>query len=92
MPVISTTNAQIPSANARAADVASLVKQALAQTTETQADVYWAKADEAVMSAAAVYPITADEEFAEHASYVHNAVYIPIMQQFDAANVWLSNA
>jgi len=72
--------------------VNSLVKQALAQTTETQADVYWAKADEAVMSAAAVYPITADEEFAEHASYVHNAVYIPIMQQFDAANVWLSNA
>jgi hypothetical protein len=44
------------------------------------------------MSAAAIYPITANEEFAEHASYVHNAVYIPIMQQFDAANVWLSNA
>jgi peptide/nickel transport system substrate-binding protein len=74
------------------ATVNSLVKQALAQTTETQADVFWAKADEAVMSAAAVYPITADEEFAEHASYVHNAVYIPIMQQFDATNVWLSNA
>ena len=48
--------------------VNSLVKQALAQTTETQADVYWAKADEAVMSAAAVYPITADEEFAEQIS------------------------
>jgi peptide/nickel transport system substrate-binding protein len=74
------------------ATVNSLVKQALAQTTETQADVYWAKADQAVMSAAAIYPITANEEFAEHASYVHNAVYIPIMQQFDAANVWLSNA
>ena len=52
--------------------------------------MYWAKADQAVMSAAAIYPITYDLEFAVHAAYVHNAVYIPIMQQFDAANVWLS--
>lgn len=72
--------------------VNSLIKQALAQPTEAQADTYWAKADQAVMSAAAIYPITATVEFAVHASYVHNAVYIPIMQQFDAANVWLSAA
>jgi peptide/nickel transport system substrate-binding protein len=71
--------------------VNALVKQALAQTTEAQADVYWAKADEAVMSAAAVYPITAELAFAVHASYVHNAVYLPVMQQFDATNVWLSS-
>ncbi len=43
------------------------------------------------MKAAAVFPITDNVEFAEHASYVHNAVYLPIMQQFDAANVWLSD-
>ena len=71
--------------------VNSDIKQALAQPSETTADQDWAKADEAVMSAAAFYPITSNNEFAAHASYVHNAVYLPIMQQFDAANVWLSN-
>jgi len=71
--------------------VNSLINQALNQVTEEQADVYWAKADQAVMQAAAIYPITSNNEFAAHASYVHNAVYIPIMQQYDAANVWLSN-
>jgi peptide/nickel transport system substrate-binding protein len=72
--------------------VNSLIKQALAQTDEAQADTYWAQADQAVMKAAAFYPITDPIEPAVHASYVHNAVYIPIMQQFDAANVWLSNS
>lgn len=71
--------------------VNSLITQALNQPTEAQADPIWAKADEAVMSAAAIYPITDDNEYAVHASYVHNAVYIPVTQQFDAANVWLSN-
>jgi peptide/nickel transport system substrate-binding protein len=72
--------------------VNSLITQALAQPTEAQADTYWAQADQAVMKAAAFYPITDPLELAVHASYVHNAVYIPLMQQFDAANVWLSNA
>jgi peptide/nickel transport system substrate-binding protein len=68
------------------------IKNALAQTTEAAADKYWAKADMDTMAAAAIYPITATEEFAVHAAYVHNAVYLPIEQQFDAANVWLSNS
>jgi peptide/nickel transport system substrate-binding protein len=72
--------------------VNSLIQQALAQPTEAQADTYWAQADQAVMKAAAFYPITDPLELAVHASYVHNAVYIPVMQQFDAANVWLDNA
>jgi peptide/nickel transport system substrate-binding protein len=72
--------------------VDSLITQALAQPTEDQADTYWAQADEAVMKAAAIYPIADKLELGVHASYVHNAVYIPIMQQFDAANVWLSNS
>ena len=74
------------------ATVSSDIKTALLQTTEPAADQYWAKADEAVMSAAAIYPITSNNEFAVHASYVHNAVYLPETQQFDAANVWLSNS
>jgi peptide/nickel transport system substrate-binding protein len=72
--------------------VNSLVTTALAQTTEAQADTYWAKADQAVMQAAAIYPITSQNQLAVHASYVHNAVFLPIMQQYDAANVWLSNS
>lgn len=68
------------------------IKDALAQTTEPAADKYWAKADMDTMAAAAIYPITATEQFAVHASYVHNAVYLPIEQQFDAANVWLSSS
>ena len=70
--------------------VNSLIKQALSQSTEPQADVYWGKADQAVMAAAAFYPITTENALAVHASYVHNAVYMPQFQQFDPANVWLS--
>jgi len=68
------------------------VKTALLQTTEAAADKYWAKADEDTMAAAAIYPITATEQFSVHASYVHNAVYLPQMQQVDPTNVWLSNS
>ena len=68
------------------------IKNALAQPTEAAADKYWAKADMDTMAAAAIYPITATEQFAVHAAYVHNAVYLPIEQQYDAANVWLSNS
>ncbi|HEX4833879.1 MAG TPA: ABC transporter substrate-binding protein [Trebonia sp.] len=70
--------------------VNGLITQALAQPTEAAADKYWAQADEAVMSAAAFYPITDPLQLAEHASYVHNAVYMTQWQNFDPANVWLS--
>jgi peptide/nickel transport system substrate-binding protein len=71
--------------------VDTLVNDALAQPTEAQADVYWAKADEAVMAGAAIYPITDPLQLLEHASYVHNAVFISQYQNFDMANVWLSS-
>jgi peptide/nickel transport system substrate-binding protein len=70
--------------------VNSLITQALAQPTESAADVYWAKADQAVMAEAPTYPITDPNQLAEHASYVHNAVYMTQWQNFDPANVWLS--
>jgi peptide/nickel transport system substrate-binding protein len=43
-----------------------------------------------VMKDAAIYPITDPLQPLYHASYVHNAVYIPAIQQFDPTNVWLS--
>jgi peptide/nickel transport system substrate-binding protein len=72
------------------ATVNNTVSQALSQTTEAQADTYWAKADQEVMQGAAIYPITSLLQLAEHAPYVHNAVYMNQYQNFDAANVWLS--
>jgi peptide/nickel transport system substrate-binding protein len=70
--------------------VNGLITKALAQTTEAAADTYWAQADMAVMQAAAFYPIDDELALAEHAPYVHNAVYMTQYQQFDPTNVWLS--
>ena len=72
------------------ATVNNTITQALSQTTEAAADKYWAQADEEVMQAAAVYPITSPLQLAEHAPYVHNAVFMTQWQNFDPANVWLS--
>ncbi len=70
--------------------VNNLINQALSQPTEAAADKFWAQADQQVMKEAAIYPITSPLQLNEHAPYVHNAVYMPQYQQFDAANVWLS--
>ena len=70
--------------------VNNLINQALSQPTEAQADKYWAQADMQVMKEAAIYPITSPLQLAEHAPYVHNAVYMTQWQNFDPANVWLS--
>ena len=72
------------------ATVNNTISQALSQTTEAAADKYWAQADEETMQAAAVYPITSPLQLAEHAPYVHNAVFMTQWQNFDPANVWLS--
>ena len=73
------------------ATVNNTISQALSQTTEAAADKFWAQADEEVMQAAAVYPITSPLQLAEHAPYVHNAVYMTQWQNFDPTNVWLSS-
>jgi peptide/nickel transport system substrate-binding protein len=72
------------------ATVNSLINQALSQQTEAQADKFWAKADMQVMKEAGFYPITSVLQLAEHAPYVHNAVYMTQWQNFDPTNVWLS--
>ncbi len=70
--------------------VNNTINQALNQPTEPQADKFWAQADQEVMQAAAIYPITSQLQLAEHAPYVHNAVFMSVWQNFDPANVWLS--
>jgi peptide/nickel transport system substrate-binding protein len=70
--------------------VNSLISQASTASTVATADADWNTLDQDVMKDAAIYPITAGLQPNYHASYVHNAVYIPAIQQFDPTNVWLS--
>jgi peptide/nickel transport system substrate-binding protein len=71
--------------------VTSLIAQGASSATSSAAATIWAQADQKVMQDAAVFPITAQLQPLYHASYVHNAVYIPAIQQFDPTNVWLSS-
>jgi peptide/nickel transport system substrate-binding protein len=41
------------------------------------------------MSDAAFFPITSPLNANYHADQVHNAIYIPAIQNFDPTNVWL---
>jgi peptide/nickel transport system substrate-binding protein len=72
-----------------AATNALILQAATAQTTD-EAAALWAKADEQVMKDAPFFPITNPIQANYHAAQVHNAVYIPAIQNFDPTNVWLS--
>jgi peptide/nickel transport system substrate-binding protein len=67
----------------------ALILQAATAQTKDEAAALWAKADEQVMKDAAFFPITNPVQANYHASQVHNAVYIPAIQNFDPTNVWL---
>jgi peptide/nickel transport system substrate-binding protein len=70
--------------------VNSLITKAASEATASAANADWAQLDHMVMADAPIYPITDPQQPLYHASYVHNAVYIPAIQQFDPTNVWLS--
>jgi peptide/nickel transport system substrate-binding protein len=70
--------------------VNSVIAQAGSQTSLSAAASLWAKADQMVMKDAPFYPIMDPQQPNYHASYVHNAVYLPAIQNFDPTNVWLS--
>lgn len=57
--------------------------------TQDEAKTLWAAADKQVMQDAAFFPITNPQQSNYHASQVHNAIYVPSMQQFDPTNVWI---
>ena len=69
----------------------ALIANGAKAATASQAATIWAQADQAVMKDAPFYPIVNPNQPLYHASYVHNAVYIPAIQQFDPTNVWLSS-
>lgn len=68
----------------------ALIKQAIAAPTTDAAAELWAKADAQVMNQAAFYPLTNNKQANYHAAQVHNAVYVPSMQNYDPTNVWLA--
>ncbi len=70
--------------------VTALINKAASTASTSAADQMWVQADQDVMKDAAIYPITDSLQPNYHASYVHNAIYITAIQQFDPANVWLS--
>lgn len=67
-----------------------LITQASQAKTQEEAADLWSQADHQVMDDAAFFPITSPQNTNYHASHVHNAVFIPAFQNFDATNVWLS--
>ena len=69
----------------------SIINQANLATTASAANSLWLQADKQVMSQAPIFPITQGQWALYHASYVHNAVYMPSLQSYDPTNVWLSS-
>ncbi|HKB32049.1 MAG TPA: ABC transporter substrate-binding protein, partial [Streptosporangiaceae bacterium] len=70
--------------------VNSMITQAASAASASAANALWGQLDHMVMADAPIYPITDPQQPLYHASYVHNAVYVPAIQQFDPTNVWLS--
>jgi peptide/nickel transport system substrate-binding protein len=68
----------------------SLVQKAMTAPASS-ADQLWAQADQMLTNAATTYQVTQDLQPNYHSSFVHNAVYVPALQNFDPTNVWLSS-
>lgn len=72
------------------AAVNNLIDQGAKASSTAAAAQIWGQTDQKVMQDAPIYPITDPYQPLYHASQVHNAVYVPALQQFDPTNVWLS--
>jgi peptide/nickel transport system substrate-binding protein len=70
--------------------VNTLIAKAASQSSAVTAGKLWAQIDKMVTLQAPTYQITQDLQPNYHSSFVHNAVYVPAIQNFDPANVWLS--
>jgi peptide/nickel transport system substrate-binding protein len=70
--------------------ITALIAKAAAMTNAVAAGKEWAQIDQDVMQQAPTYQITQDLQPNYHSSFVHNAVYVPSIQNFDPTNVWLS--
>jgi peptide/nickel transport system substrate-binding protein len=71
--------------------VNAMITKAVATGDPVAAGKLWGKIDVAVMKDAPFFPITQGLQADYHSSFVHNAVYVPAIQNFDPTNVWLSS-
>ncbi|MDQ1697375.1 MAG: peptide/nickel transport system substrate-binding protein [Frankiaceae bacterium] len=69
--------------------VNTLIDKAKVATNHDESTKLWAQADRKVMEDAAIFPITDPNTPVYHGSQVHNAIFLPVLNQFDMANVWL---
>jgi peptide/nickel transport system substrate-binding protein len=69
--------------------VNDLIDRAKTAASKAESTALWTQADRKVIGDAAIFPITDPNTPVYHASQVHNAIYLPILNQFDMANVWL---
>jgi peptide/nickel transport system substrate-binding protein len=69
-----------------------LIARATRATSEDEAAGLWHKADIEVMKDAVFYPVSSPQQANYRAKHVYNAQYIPAIQNFDPANVWLDPA
>jgi peptide/nickel transport system substrate-binding protein len=70
--------------------VTSQINKAATQASSANTGRMWAQIDQEAMKDAPIYPIAQPLIPLYHASYVHNAVYVPAITNFDPTNVWLS--
>lgn len=68
-----------------------LIDKALTAKTVDEAANYWHQADEQTMKDAAIVPFMAQKTPWYHSSRVKGATWLPIAQQFDYTNLWLSS-
>ncbi len=67
-----------------------MIAKATQAKEAANAAALWAAADAQVMDDAAFFPITNPRWPNYRAAHVHNAIYLPSLQNFDPTNVWLS--
>jgi peptide/nickel transport system substrate-binding protein len=68
----------------------ALIAKAASQADPVTAGKLWAQIDQKVTMEAPTFQITQGLQPNYHSSFVHNAVYVPSMQNFDPSNVWMS--
>ena len=70
--------------------VDSDIKKALSAPDEATAATFWHQADVQIMKDAAIVPFMNNNVPLYHSSRVKNAIYMPVAQQFDPTQIWLS--
>jgi peptide/nickel transport system substrate-binding protein len=69
--------------------VNACIDKAKNAASNAEANTTWGDCDEAVMKAAAFFPITNPNEPLYHPPFVHHTVFMPVYQDYDWTNVWL---